>query len=71
MVLPLNVDEKRANELKSARNNFETLNNSYYSGVQDHQAMVNFEEKQRRDAKSIQKYLDNLELMSWRNNPHE
>ena len=40
-------------------------------GVQGHQAMVKFEKGRKRDDKSIDKFLDDLELLRTRSNPGE
>ena len=63
------VMAKRVNERDSARKIFDILLNRFGSGVQGHQAMVKFEMK--RDEESIDKFLDDLELL-WRgSNPDE
>ena len=65
------VMAKRANERDSARTIFEILLNRFGSGVQGHQAMVKFEKRRQRDDESIDKSLDNLELLRRRSNPDE
>ena len=45
--------------------------NHFGSGVQGHQAMVKFERKHQRDNESIDKFLDDLELLRRRGNPDE
>ena len=62
---------KRANERDSARKIFEILLNRLGSGVQRHQAMVKFEKRRQRDDESIDKFLDDLELLRRRSNPNE
>ena len=62
---------KRANEGNSARKIFDILLNRFGSGVQGHQAMVNFEKRRQRDDESIDKLLDDLELFRRRSNPDE
>ena len=65
------VMAKRANERDSARKIFDILLNRFGSGVQGHQAMVKFEKRRQRDDESIDKFLDNLELLRRRSNPDE
>ena len=65
------VMAKRANERDSARKIFDILLNRFGSGVQGHQAMVKFEKRRRRDDESIDKFLDDLELLRRRSNPDE
>ena len=65
------VMAKRANERDSARKIFEILLNRFGSGVQGHQAMVKFEKRRQRYDESIDKFLDDLELLRRRSNPDE
>ena len=65
------VMAKRANERDSARKIFDILLNCFGSGVQGHQAMVKFEKRRQRDDESIDKFLDDLELLRRRSNPDE
>ena len=65
------VMTKRANERDSARKIFDILLNRFGSGVQGHQAMVKFEKRRQRDDESIDKFLDDLELLRRRSNPDE
>ena len=65
------VMAKRANERDSARNIFDILLNRFGSGLQGHQAMVKFEKRRQRDDESIDKFLDDLELLRRRSNPDE
>ena len=62
---------KRANERDSSRKIFDILLNRFGSGVQGHQAMVKFEKRLQRDDESIEKFLDDLELLRRRSNPDE
>ena len=57
------VMAKRANERDSARKLFDILLNRFGSGVQGYQAMVKFEKRRQRDDESIDKFLDDLELL--------
>ena len=65
------VMAKRANERASARKIFDILLNRFGSGVQGHQAMVKFEKRRQRDDESIDKFLDDPELLRRRSNPDE
>ena len=62
---------KRTNERDSARKLFDILLNRFFSGVQGHQAMVKFEKRRQRDDESIDKFLDDLELLRRRSNPDD
>ena len=62
---------KRANERDSARKIFDTMLNSFGSGVQGHQAMVKIEKRRQRVNEFIDKFLDDLELLRRRSNPDE
>ena len=65
------VMAKRANERDIARKIFDILLNRFGSGVQGHQAMVKFEKRRQREDESIDKFLDDLELLRRRSNPDE
>ena len=65
------VMAKRTNERDSASRIFDILLNHFGSGVQGHQAMVKFEKRLQRDDKSVDKFLDDLELLKRRSNPDE
>ena len=65
------VMAKWANERDSAPKIFDILLNRFGSGVQGHQAMVQFEKRRQRDDESIDKFLDDLELLRRRSNPDE
>ena len=60
---------KRTNERDSARKIFDILLNRFGSGVQGHQAMVKFEKRRQKDEESIDKFLDDLELLRRRRIP--
>ena len=68
---PSFVMAKKINERDSARKTFDILLNRFGSGVQGHQAMVKFEKRRQRDDESIDKFLDDLELLRRRSNPDE
>ena len=55
----------------SARKIFDILLNRFGSGLQGHQAMVKFEKRRQRKDESIDKFLDDLELLRRRSNPDE
>ena len=59
------------NERDSARKIFDILLNRFGSDVQGHQAMVRFEKRRQSDDESIDKFLDDLELLRRRSNPEE
>ena len=65
------VMAKRSNERDSARKIFDILLNRFGSGVQGQQAMVKFKKKRQRDDESIDKFLDDLELLRRISNPDE
>ena len=69
------VMAKKANERDSARKIFDISLNRFGSGVQGHQAMVKFEKRRqkqmRRNDESIDKFLDDLELLGRKSNPDE
>ena len=62
---------KRTNERDSARKIFDILLNRFGSGVQAHQAMVKFEKRRQRDDESVDKFLDDLELLRGKTNLDE
>ena len=65
------VMAKRANDRDSARKIFDILLNRFGSGVQGHQTMVKFEKRRQRADESIDKFLDDLEMLRRRSNPDE
>ena len=65
------VMAKRTIERDSASKIFDILLNRFGSGVQGHQAMVKFEKRRQGDDESIDKFLDDLELLRRRSNPDE
>ena len=65
------VMAKRTNKRDSASKIFDILLNRFGSGVQGHQAMVKFEKRRQRDDESIDKILDDLELLRRRSKPDE
>ena len=53
----------RTNERDSARKIFDILLNPFGYGVKGHQSMVKFEKRRQTDEESIDKFLDDLELL--------
>ena len=49
----------------------EILLNRFGSGVQGHQAMMRFEKRRQREDETIDKFLDNLEMLRRRSQPDE
>ena len=60
---------KRTNERDSKI--IDILLDRFGSGLQGHQAMVKFEKRRQRDDESIDKFLNDLELLRKRINPDE
>ena len=50
---------------------FEILLNQFGSRVQGHQAMMRFEKRRQREDETIDKFLDNLEMLRRRSQPDE
>ena len=50
---------------------FETLLNRFGSGVQGHQAMMRYEKRRQREVETIDKFLDDLEMLRRRSQPDE
>ena len=50
---------------------FEILLNRFGSGVQGHQAMMRFEKRRQREDETIDKFLDDLEMLRRRSQPDE
>ena len=65
------VMAKRTNERDRASKIFDILLNRFASGVEGHQAMVKFEKRRQRHDESIDKSMDDLELLRRRSNPDE
>ena len=62
---------KRTNTRDSARKIFDILLNRFGSGVQGHQAIVNFKKRHQRNDESIDNFSNDLELFRMRSNPDE
>ena len=65
------VMAKMTNERDSARKIFDILLNRFGCCVQGRQAMGKFEKRQQRDEESMDKFLDDLDLLRRRSNPDE
>ena len=50
---------------------FEILLNRFGSGVQGHQARMRFEKQRQREDETIDKFLDDLEMLRRRSQPDE
>ena len=50
---------------------FEILLYRFASGVQEHKAMMRFEKRIQREEKSLEKFLDDLEMLRRRSQPDE
>ena len=50
---------------------FEILLNRFGSGVQRHQAMMRFEKRRQREDETLEKFLDDLEMLRRRSQPDE
>ena len=65
------VMAKKKYQRDTAEKIFEILLNRFGSGVQGHQAMMRFEKQRQREDETIDKFLDNLELLRRRSQPDE
>ena len=63
------VMAKKQYRRDTAEKNFEILLNRFDSGVQDHQAIMRFEKLRQREDETIDKFLDNLEMLRRRSQP--
>ena len=63
------VMAKITNERYSARKISDILQNRFGSSIQGHKSMVKFEKRCQRDVESIDKFLDDIELLRRRSNP--
>ena len=62
---------KKQYQRDTAEKIFELLLNQFGSGVQRHQAMMRFEKRRQRDDETIDKFLNNLEMLRRRSQPYE
>ena len=57
------VMAKKQYQRDTAEKIFEILLNRFGSGVQGHQAMMRFEKRRQREDETIDKFLDDLEML--------
>ena len=62
---------KKQYQRDTAEKIFEILLNRFGSGVQGHQAMMHFEKPRQREDRTIDKFLDDLEMLRRRSRPDE
>ena len=62
---------KKQYQRDTAEKIFEILLNRFGSGVQGHQAMMRFENWRQREDETIDKFLDNLEMLRRRSQPDD
>ena len=65
------VMAKKQHQRDTAEKLFEILLNRFGSGVQGHQAMMRFEKRRQREDETIDKFLDDLEMLRRRSQPDE
>ena len=65
------VMAKKQYQRHTAEKTFEILLNRFGSGVQGHQAMMRFEKRRQREDETIDKFLDDLEMLRRRSQPDE
>ena len=65
------VMTKKQYQRDTADKIFETLLNRFGSGVQGHQARMRFEKQRQREDETIDKFLENLEMLRRRSQPYE
>ena len=65
------VMAKKQYQRDTADKIFEILLNRYGSRLQGHQAMMRFEKRRQREDETIDKFLDNLEMLRRRSQPEE
>ena len=65
------VMAKKQYQRDTAEKIFETLLNRFGSGVQGYQAMMRFEKGRQREDETIDKFLDDLEMLRRRSQPDE
>ena len=65
------VMAKKQYQRDTAENIFEILLNRFGSGVQRHQAMMRFEKRRQREDETIDKFLNDLEMLRRRSQPDE
>ena len=65
------VMAKKQNQRDTAKKISKNLLNCFGSGVQGHQAMMRFEKRRQREDETIDKFLDDLEMLRRRSQPDE
>ena len=65
------VMAKKQYQRDTAEKNFEILLNCSGSGVQRHQAMMRFDKRRQQEDETIDKFLDNLEMLRRRSQPDQ
>ena len=65
------VMTKKQYQRDTAENIFEILLNRFGSGMQGHQAMMRFVKRRQREDETIDKFLDDLEMLRRRSQPDE
>ena len=65
------VMAKKQYQRDTAEKNIEILLNRFGSGVQGYQAMMRFEKRRQRENETIDKFLDDLEMLRRRSQPDE
>ena len=65
------VMAKKQHQRDTAEKIFEILLNRFGSGVHGHQAMMRFEKRRQREDETIDKFLDDLEMLRRRSQPDE
>ena len=65
------VMAKKQYQRDTAEKIFEILLNRFGSGVQGHQAMMRFEKRRQREDETMDKFLDDLEMLRRRSQPDE
>ena len=65
------VMAKKQYQRDTVKKIFEILLNRFGSGVQGHQAMMRFEKRRQREDETIDKFLDDLEMLRRRSQPDE
>ena len=65
------VMAKKQNQRDTAEKIFEILLNRFGSGVQGHQAIMRFGKRRQREDETIDKFLDDLEMLRRRSQPDE
>ena len=65
------VMAKKQYQRDTAEKIFEILLNRFGSGMQGHQAMMRFEKRRQREDETIDKFLDDLEMLRRRSQPDE